>query len=168
MSIGCNTSLEKPLPRSFRLIIRLINNSSEPSLRGDFAAGALVVLRGVRVEGYRLGGFVGAIGISENGSITSPVNSNMVEFFAEKLDPWQSIEAELQLFREDESSCIQVSYRGWIMDEDDLVLEPISGAREHYIARYPPEEYPDNPPDSRWAGKDFLKYKVYEVIVCPT
>ncbi|MCX8187903.1 MAG: hypothetical protein N3F65_04760, partial [Nitrososphaeria archaeon] len=78
------------------------------------------------------------------------------------------IEAELQLFREDESSCIQVSYRGWIMDEDDLVLEPISGAKEHYIARYPPEEYPDNPPDSRWAGKDFLKYKVYEVIVCPT
>ena len=161
-----NTSLDKPLPESFKLIVKLSNNSSEPSMRGDFAAGVFLALKGAEVKDCRLHGFTNVIGVSENGSIGSPINSSMLELFAEKLGPWQSIEAELYLLRDKGSSCVQIAYRGWIMDEDDLVLEPISKAREHYIARYPPEGYRDNPPDSRWAGKDFLKYKVYQATIC--
>ncbi len=166
MVISDDTSLGRPPLRHLGLILRLINNSSEPSIRGAFAAGVLVALSGARVEGYELGGFSGIIGASENGSIMSPINSSIVEFFVNKLDPWQSIEAKLHLIVENESDCVQIAYRGWIIDEDDVVIEPLSNAREHYIARFPQEEYPDNPPDSRWAGKDFMMYKVYRVNLC--
>ena len=161
-----NMSLDRSLPKSFKLIVRLSNNSSEPSLRRDFAAGVFLALKGAKVKNYKLRGFMDAIGVSEDGSIVSPMNSSMIELFAEKLDPWQSAEAELHLLKEGESSCIQIAYRGWIMDEDDQVVEPISKVREPYIARFPHEGYPDNPPDSRWAGKDFLRYKVYRAVIC--
>ncbi len=161
-----NTSLDGLIPESFKLVVRLSNNSSEPSVRGDFAAGVFLALKGAKVESYKLRGFIGVIGISDNGSIRSPINSSMLELFAERLDPWQSIEAELYLVREMKSNCVRIAYRGWIVDEDDLVLEPVSKTKEHYIARYPPEEYPDNPPDSRWAGRDFLKYRVYQAAIC--
>jgi len=166
MTIRGNASLDKPLPESCKLIIKLSNNSSEPSVRRDFAAGVFLALEGAEVKGCRLRGFTDAIGVSEDCSIRSPINSTMIELFADELGPWQSIEAELHLLREKGSSCVLIAYRGWIMDEDDLVLEPVSKVREHYIARYPPEGYPDNPPDSRWAGKDFLKYEVYRVAIC--
>jgi len=158
--------LKEPLPSDLKLIVRLSNNSSEPSLKGEFAAGILLMLEGVRVKDIELRGFVGAIGVGEDGSVVSPVNASIVELFASKLDPWCSIEAELTLHRGNESGCVQLAYRGWIMDEDDRVLEPVSGSEEPYIARYPPESYPDNPPDSRWAGRDFMKYAVYRAEVC--
>lgn len=158
--------LEEPLSNSLKLIVRLSNNSSEPSLRGKFAAGVLLMFDGARVRGIELHGFMGSIGVSEDGSIISPVNASIVELFADKLDPWSSVEAELHLHKEGESDCIRIAYRGWIMDEDDRVLEPISGSEEPYIARYPPESYPDNPPDSRWAGRDFMRYAVYRVAIC--
>ena len=161
-----NTLLRKPLPSDLKLIVRLSNNSSEPSLKGEFAAGVLLMLEGVRVKDIELRGFVGAIGVGEDGSVVSPVNASIVELFASKLDPWCSIEAELTLHRRNESGCVRLAYRGWIVDEDDRVLEPVSGSEEPYIARYPPENYPDNPPDSRWAGRDFMRYAVYRAEVC--
>jgi len=153
-------------PGVIKLTIRLSNNGSEPSIRGAFAAGVLVVLKGARVDGYDLGEFSGIIGVSEDGSIINPVNSSIVELFADKIGPWQSISAVLHVVAENKSDCVLIAYRGWIIDEDDVVVEPISGAKEHYIARFPAEEYPDNPPDSRWAGKDFMKYKLHEASIC--
>jgi len=150
---------------AIKLAVRLSNNGSERSVRGAFAAGVLVVLRGARVEDYELGGFSGIIGVSEGGDIINPVNSSIVELFADKIGPWQSISAVLHVVAENGSDCVLIAYRGWIIDEDDVV-EPISGAKEHYIARFPAEEYPDNPPDSRWAGKDFMKYKLHEANIC--
>jgi len=158
--------LGEPLSSDLKLIVRLSNNSSEPSLRGEFAAGVLLMLEGARVKGIEMRGFVGAIGVGEDGSVVSPVNASIVELFTDKLDPWSSVEARLNLHRGDGSDCVRLAYRGWIMDEDDRVLEPISGSEEPYIARYPPESYPDNPPDSRWAGQEFMRYSVYRVAVC--
>ncbi|MEM2846981.1 MAG: hypothetical protein QW624_05075 [Nitrososphaerota archaeon] len=94
------------------------------------------------------------------------MNSSIVELFADKIGPWQSISAVLHVVAENKSDCVLIAYRGWIIDEDDVVVEPISGSKEHYIARFPAEEYPDNPPDSRWAGKDFMKYKLHEASIC--
>jgi hypothetical protein len=158
--------LREPFPSDLKLIIRLSNNSSEPSLRDEFAAGVLLMLEGVRVKDIELRGFVGAIGVSKDGNIISPVNASSVELFVNKLDPWCFVEAELTLYGENKSGCVRLAYRGWIMDEDDRVLEPLTGSREPYIARYPPENYQDNPPDSRWAGRDFMKYAVYRAEVC--
>lgn len=149
-----------------KLIVKLRNNSSEPSIRGTFAAGVLVVLRGAKVEDYELGGFSGIIGVNEDGDIINVMNSSIVEFFVDKIDPWQSIAAELHIVVEDGSDCILIAYRGWIIDEDDVVVEPISDIREHYIARFPVEEYLDNPPDSRWAGRNFMRYKLHNATIC--
>ncbi len=84
-------------PGVIKLTIRLSNNSSEPGIRGAFAAGVLVVLKGARVDGYDLGEFSGIIGVSEDGSIINPVNSSIVELFADKIGPWQSISAVLHV-----------------------------------------------------------------------
>jgi hypothetical protein len=167
ISIHDDVLLEEPILNDFKIVVRLSNNSSEPGLRREFAAGALLMLEGARVKDYELRGFVGAIGVSENGSVVAPVNASIVELFADKLDPWRFVEAELHLHRENGSGCVRIAYRGWIMDEDDRVLEPTSGSKEPYIARCPPENYPDNPPDSRWAGRDFMRYAVYRAAICP-
>lgn len=165
-SVENGTLLERAPSGTFRFIIMLSNNSSEPSIRGAFAAGVLIVLRGARVKNYELSEFSGIIGVNEDGDIIDPINSSIVELFVNKLDTWQSAEAKLHIIVENRSDCILIAYRGWIIDEDDTVIEPTSNAREHYIARFPLEEYPDNPPDSRWAGRDFMRYRLHEISLC--
>jgi len=166
LAVRGNGSFMRELSDRLKLVVVLANNSSEPSLEDSFAAGVFFRFRGARVESYELNNFTSVIGIREGGELIDPINASMVEFFARKLPAWHSLSAEIILLRDNGSRCIEIAYRGWIMDEDDMVLEPVSGVREHYIARDPPENYPENPPDSRWAGKDFLKYKTYVLNIC--
>ena len=167
MVVSGDYSISCPIPRSFMLRVTLINNSSEPSVKQDFAAGFLLVFEGARVGGLKLGGFDGAIGVNESGQLIDPINSTMLEFFTGSLGPWQSKTAEILLIKEANAKCVKIAYRGWIMDEDDVVRNPASGDKEPYTARYPPENPLTNPPDTRWAGKDFLKYETYEIEICP-
>ncbi len=159
-----NSSLECPLRRDLDLIVKLSNNSSEPSEESDFAAGVLLVFDGGVVESYELDGFSGIIGADEEGKIIKPAGSTIIELFTEKLKPGESKEARVKL-RVTSNASLKIAYRGWIIDEDDVVVNPVSKAEEHYIARYPPENTLTNPPDSRWAGENFLKYKTYEAVV---
>jgi len=161
-----NRSISCPYNRSLDLKIKLVNNSSEPSAREDFAAGFLIILSGARVGGLKLGSFDGVIGIGEGGQLIDPINSTMLEFFTKSLEPWESKSAEISLVRDPSASCIEIAYRGWIIDEDDVVRNPVSGDKERYIARFPPENELTNPPDSRWAGKEFLRYETYVVEIC--
>ena len=166
LSISGNGSYAVRLPRDLSLTVRLSNEADEPSLVGELAAGVLLRFEGARVRSYELKGFRGAIGIGEGATLIDPVNASVVEFFSDELGARQSAEARLRLSVEG-GRCLTIHYRGWIIDEDDRVRNPASGSEEYYIARYPPERYPDNPPDSRWAGEQFLKYRVYVVELCP-
>lgn len=167
LAISGNGSYEVGLPRELDLTVRLSNEADEPGLRGELAAGILLRFEGARIRSYELRGFRSAIGIGEGATIIDPVNATMVELFSDRLGAWQSAEAELRLSVEAEG-CLTIYYRGWITDEDDMVHNPVSGSEEHYIARYPPERYPDNPPDSRWAGEEFQRYRVYVLELCPS
>jgi len=159
-------SMSCPIDEPLDLLVELVNNSSEPSARRDFAAGFLLVLEGGRVARLRLGGFDGAIGIGGGGVLINPINSTMLEVFARYIGPWESRSSEVTVARDPGARCIKISYRGWIVDEDDFVWNPATGERELYIARFPPEDASANPPDSRWAGEEFLRYRMYHVLVC--
>ena len=159
-----NASLSCPFREKVELRIRLINNGSEPSAKKDFAAGVLLFFKGAVIQGYDLGGFRGVIGADERGELVSPVGSRIVELFAEELGPWKSMEARVRI-RTISGENLTIRYRGWIMDEDDPVSNPVTNKEEPYIARYPPEDPVTNPPDTRWAGENFLRYKTYVVQV---
>ncbi len=157
--VGCRVE------KNFKLIVRLVNLGEEPSVRGvDVAAGVLLVIDGGQVINYSLGGFDWAIGVAENLEITDVNGSRIIEIFSKSIGGRDLKEAYLEIEADDKTSSVKLSYRGWILDEDDKVVNP-SGEEEPYCARYPPENPVDNPPDSRWSGGEFMKYKTFDAIV---
>jgi len=159
------TLIEGCVKRSFKLKVKLINDSDEPSVERDMAAGILLVFDGARVDGYDLKGFENIMGVTMGGEIIDAEGARIVEIFSSHIGSGDVKEAYLELIADEEAEEIKISFRGWIMDEDDRVVEPVSGSKEPYYARYPRENLDDNPPDSRWAGRDFLRYRRYEIIV---
>lgn len=144
--------------------VRLINNSSEPSLKGyDLAAGILLVVEGGRFIDYDTRDFQRVIGISNDLEVTRPFNVTMVEAFSDYVMGKATKQAFFKVRIDPNIEVLKISFRGWIMDEDKKVYNPITEESEYYVARYPVEDFVDNPPDMRWAGKEFLKYKVYTI-----
>ncbi|MEM1584095.1 MAG: hypothetical protein QXF28_04310 [Nitrososphaerota archaeon] len=150
--------------RILELSIKLINNSSEASLRGyDLSAGLLLIIEGGKIIEYDIREFNYIIGISEELELTTPINSRMVEAFADYIRGGEVKQTYLKIEVNSDEDVVKISFRGWIVDEDKKIYNPVIREEEHYVARYPMEEYEGNPPDTRWAGKEFLKYKVYTV-----
>jgi len=150
--------------RVFQLIVILLNNSSEPSVRDvETASGVMIILDGGRVIGYELGEFDTIIGISGESELVDPIDSRIIEFFSRHIDGWAKKAAKLSIAVNDDANTVQIRFRGWIIDEDDEVWNPVDEVKEHYYARDPPEDPLENPPDSRWSGRNFLKYKTYSV-----
>ena len=148
--------------RVFQLIVILLNNSSEPSVRDvETASGALIVLDGGRITGYELEGFNSIIGVTEEGELVNPIGSRIIEVLSRHIDGWAKKVVKLNVTVNEDTSIIQIRFRGWIIDEDDEVWNPVDKNKEHYYARDPPEDPVENPPDSRWSGRDFLRYKTY-------
>ena len=148
--------------RAFQLVLILFNNSSEPSIRDvETASGAMILLEGGRVAGYELMGFDSIIGVTEEGELIDPIGSRIIEVFSRHVDGWARKIVKLNITVDEGVSVVQLRFRGWIIDEDDKVWNPVDKVREHYYARDPPEDPIENPPDSRWGGRNFLKYKTY-------
>jgi len=148
--------------RAFQLVLILFNNSSEPSVKDvETASGAMILLEGGRVAGYELRGFDSIIGVTEEGELIDPIGSRIIEVFSRHIDGWARKVVKLNITVDEDASVVKMSFRGWIMDEDDRVWNPVYKVKEHYYARDPPEDPIENPPDSRWAGRNFLKYKTY-------
>ncbi len=144
--------------------VKLINNSSEPSLKGyDLAAGILLVVEGGRFIDYDTNDFQQVIGISNDLEVTQPLNVTMIEAFSNYIMGKATKQAFFKVRIDPSTEVLKISFRGWIMDEDKKVYNPITEENEYYVARYPVEDYVENPPDTRWAGKEFLKYKVYTI-----
>ena len=151
--------------RRFRVIVKLINLGDEPSPEGiDTAAGVLLAFDGGRVANYSLGDFDWAIGVAENLEVTEVNGSRIIELFSKSIKGRDMKIAYFDIDVDEKAANVKLSYRGWILDEDDKVLNPL-GEKEPYCARYPPEDPVDNPPDSRWSGKEFMKYKTFKIII---
>ena len=148
--------------RAFQLVMILLNNSSEPSIRDvQTASGAMILLEGGRIAGYQLRGFDSIIGVTEEGELIDPIGSRIIEVFSRHIDGWARKAVKLNITVDEGVSVVKLRFRGWIMDEDDKVWNPVDKVREYYCARDPPEDPIENPPDSRWGGRNFLKYKTY-------
>lgn len=149
---------------SVAFIVKLINNSSEPSLKGyDLAGGILLILDGGRFVDYDVGDFQHIIGISDDLEITQPFNVTMIEVFSSYIMGKATKQAFFKVRIDPKIPVLRISFRGWIIDEDKRIVNPITEENEYYVARYPIEDYVENPPDMRWAGKEFLRYRVYTV-----
>ena len=148
--------------RAFQLVLILFNNSSEPSIRDvETASGAMILLEGGRVAGYELRGFDSIIGVTEEGELIDPIGSRIIEVFSRYVDGWARKIVKLNITVNEGVNVVQLRFRGWIIDEDDKVWNPVDKVKEYYCARDPPEDPIENPPDSRWGGRNFLKYKTY-------
>jgi len=152
--------------RVFQLIVILLNNGSEPSVRDvETASGAMIILDGGRITGYELEGFDSIIGVTEEGELVNPIGSRIIEVLSRHIDGWAKKIVKLNVTVNEATNMARIRFRGWIIDEDDEVWNPVDEIREHYYARDPPEDPVKNPPDSRWSGKNFLRYETYSVWV---
>ncbi|MCL7383695.1 MAG: hypothetical protein LZ168_01030 [Thaumarchaeota archaeon] len=146
--------------------VKLINNSSEPSLRGyDLSAGVLLIIDGGEIVEYNISDFKHIIGISSELEVTRPLNVCMVEVFTDYISGGEAKQSYFKIKIKENRGLVKISFRGWIIDEDKKVYNPVTEEEEHYVARYPFEDYEENPPDMRWAGREFIKYKVYVIEV---
>lgn len=146
--------------------IKLINNSSEPSLKGyDLSAGVLLIIDGGKIIQYNISDFQQIIGISNELEVTAPLDASMIEVFANYIGGGETKQSHFKVEIEPGRDLIKISFRGWIIDEDKKVYNPVTEEEEYYVTRYPIEDYEENPPDLRWAGKEFLKYKVFIIEV---
>lgn len=146
--------------------IILINNSSEPGPKGyELASGVLLVLKGAKFIQYRIESFQHIIGVSDSFEIIDPLNSSIIEIFSSEVYGYDVKRAYFTVRLDPEAEKIEIYFRGWIMDEDKKVFNPVDREEEPYIARFPKEDVVDNPPDTRWAGREFLRYKMFKVDV---
>ena len=148
--------------RVFQLTMILLNNSSEPSIKDiETASGAIIMLDGGKVVEYRLEGFDSIVGVTEEGELINPIGSRIIEVLSKYIGGWDKKAVRLNITVDEDVDVVKVRFRGWIIDEDDKVWNPVDKVKEYYYARDPPEDPIRNPPDSRWCGRNFLKYKTY-------
>jgi len=146
--------------------VKLVNNSSEPSLRGyDLSAGVLLMIDGGEIVEYNILDFKRIIGISGELEVTTPLNASVIEVFTDYISGGEAKQSNFKIKIEQSRGLVKISFRGWIIDEDKKVYNPVTEEEEYYVARYPVEGYEENPPDMRWAGREFIKYKVFVIEV---
>lgn len=158
--------IEDCIDDNLRVDVILLNNSSEPSRRRyELACGVLLVFRGAKLLEYDIKDFQFIIGVSENSEIIEPLNSSIVEIYSNEIGGLGVKRANLIIKLDPEVEKVEIFFRGWIVDEDKKVFNPVDREEEFYVARYPPENITDNPPDTRWAGREFLRYKMFRLEV---
>ena len=150
-----------------KIHLKLINNSGEPSLDDLLASGVMMLVRNGYVLEVKLGDFLEVIGLNEDAEIIDHIGASIIEVFGGRIGPWEAKEMEATIEPRRDLEEITIEYRAWIIDEDDTATNPTTGEQENYVARYPPEHPTMNPPDSRWAGKEFLKYKTAQITISP-
>ena len=141
------------------LKITLKNNSTEASQNELIASGIMLKIQGGYIAEINEGDFLKVIGLTSRGEITEYMGAEIIEAFGGKINPWETKKITITINPYRNTSKIILEYRAWIIDEDDKTTNPATGQEENYIARYPREHPEKNPPDSRWAGENFLKYK---------
>jgi len=157
--VGCEVH------RRFRLAARLTNEGGESGLKGvDTASGILLALKGGKFDKLSIGNFDWAIGVNETAGVVNPNGSRIVEVFSKYMGGHEFREAYFDIKVDEGVESVKLYYRGWILDEDDEVIAP-NGEKQPYCARYPPENTVDNPPDLRWVGEEFMKYKTFEITI---